>query len=197
LGLDLGAFLRSLHAVPVALGLEAGLEGGASPEDWRRRQAQQYERARREAFPLLTAAACHYAEALYEQFLSDDANFRFQSVILHADLYEDHVLVTEDGLHLSGVLDFGDASIGDPAWDFVWQLGGGGKNGAAVSLGRSGLEAHLDAYGPEARSYAARARFYELVWPFLVILGGIDLEQESYVQSGLKQFEERAQTAGS
>jgi aminoglycoside phosphotransferase (APT) family kinase protein len=44
------------------------------------------------------------------------------SVIVHDDLGPPHILVDESG-GLSGVIDWEDVSVGDPAGDFAWMLG--------------------------------------------------------------------------
>jgi len=45
--------------------------------------------------------------------------------VIHGDLREAHLLMTPDGARLAGVIDFGDAVVGDPAYDFTmfWMLG--------------------------------------------------------------------------
>jgi aminoglycoside phosphotransferase (APT) family kinase protein len=39
--------------------------------------------------------------------------------LLHGDGQTDHYLVTPGSAHLAGVLDFGDAVLGDPVWDLA------------------------------------------------------------------------------
>jgi len=46
----------------------------------------------------------------------------FKPALLHADLGPDHLLV-RDG-RLAGVIDWGDARLGDPALDYAWLLNG-------------------------------------------------------------------------
>ena len=42
-----------------------------------------------------------------------------EPVLLHGDLSPEHVLADADGT-VTGVIDFGDIAVGDPAWDFVY-----------------------------------------------------------------------------
>ena len=46
----------------------------------------------------------------------------FKPALLHADLLPEHLLV-RDG-RLAGVIDWGDARVGDPALDYAWLLDG-------------------------------------------------------------------------
>src|SRR6266566_401550 len=54
-----------------------------------------------------------------EDFLNDEAIFAFQPVLIHCDLACEHIFC--DPVHgvLTGVIDWGNATIGDPALDFV------------------------------------------------------------------------------
>lgn len=54
----------------------------------------------------------------WEDVLEDISMWRFSPAIVHGDLAEENVLVT-DGV-ISGVLDWADAHVGDPATDLAW-----------------------------------------------------------------------------
>ena len=47
------------------------------------------------------------------------------SVVVHGDFVAEHVLLDDDTQQISGVIDFGDVALGDPAQDFLgfWALG--------------------------------------------------------------------------
>jgi aminoglycoside phosphotransferase (APT) family kinase protein len=102
------------------------------------------------------------------------------------------VLVSDDGTHLSGVLDFGDARVGDPAVDFIWQCTNVGRyDSFEKMLGAGALEVHLEAYGAAAHGFAGRARAYEQQRLFNDVLGDIHLAHQ-YLEQGIKTVEERA-----
>lgn len=44
------------------------------------------------------------------------------AVLLHGDLSPDHVLFDPEAGAVTGIIDFGDAATGDPAWDFVYLM---------------------------------------------------------------------------
>ena len=195
LGRELGAFLKAQHSVPVGLAQDVGVKGGDA-QAWRAELEGQYDQVRRQAFPLLTDAGRRYGEKLFKAYLADDTNFRFEPAILHSDLYVDHILAGDDGDSLAGVIDFGDVRIGDPAFDFTWLLAGDGSHTALASIGASGVEAHLDAYGPEARSFKPRALFSQLSWDFVDIIASIYFETDKYIRSGVDAIEKRAREGG-
>ena len=47
------------------------------------------------------------------------ATSTFQNTIIHADFTHHHILFNKHNKSISGVIDFGDAQIGDPAFDFA------------------------------------------------------------------------------
>ena len=77
----------------------------------------------------------------------------FPHVFLHADLTADHILLTrrDDGSwFVSGIIDFGDARIGHPFYDFIAVI-------ADYTLGEPELSHQLlEAYGMEARLRSRR-----------------------------------------
>jgi aminoglycoside 2''-phosphotransferase len=60
-----------------------------------------------------------HIDRFFRAFLEGDEHFRFEAVLTHSDLGMEHVLVDESSGRLTGLIDFGDAEIGDPAVDFV------------------------------------------------------------------------------
>lgn len=90
----------------------------------------------------------------------------FRPALMSADITNEHVLVRRDGdgVELSGFFDFGDALVGDPAYDFV-------TPGVFIVRGRADLfTALLDGYGvePRERTPELRAKLmtYELLHRF-------------------------------
>jgi hygromycin-B 7''-O-kinase len=94
--------------------------------------------------------------------------------LLHADLNADHVLgyVEDDGWHTTGIIDFGDAKVGDPLFELV-----------TLHIGLFGcdkrlLQAFLRHYGfheqlPER--FVLRAMSYTLLFEFNVLRSVFDL----------------------
>jgi len=107
-----GAFLGALHATPLPLAADAGCPSAADDHVGR---AAQVDRFRDVVLPLLPPEHRATAEALLEQVavVGDQA-------LCHGDLVTEHVLA-RDG-RLSGVIDWGDARVTDPAIDLAWAL---------------------------------------------------------------------------
>ncbi|MFT7836086.1 phosphotransferase [Saccharothrix sp. BKS2] len=108
-GRALGAFLRALHATPPA----GAAALGVAPAD----RAGALDRFAAEVVPLLPAAVRARAGALLDAVRDLPAD-----AVVHGDVGPEHVLA--DGAGLTGVIDFGDAHLGDPALDLAWALHG-------------------------------------------------------------------------
>jgi aminoglycoside 2''-phosphotransferase len=67
----------------------------------------------RELEDLLTRDEVQKIERVYEVFEADQRNQLLMPSVIHSDLKPAHVLVNDSSGHLSGVLDWGDACLGD------------------------------------------------------------------------------------
>jgi aminoglycoside phosphotransferase (APT) family kinase protein len=106
------AFLDALHAIPVD-------EVPAPHPDWLEEHRQQAEAFRRVVLPLLDPDERSHGEALLAEV---ETLTGFQPTLTHSDLGPAHLLAEND--KLVGVIDWGDARIGDPAIDYAWLLNG-------------------------------------------------------------------------
>lgn len=81
-----------------------------------------YTEIRRRVFPLLDTREQQWTQRLFEGFLNDERNFEFEPVLIHGDLSPDHILFDREKGVVTGIIDFGDMHIGDPAYDFQRKL---------------------------------------------------------------------------
>ncbi|MCM6772362.1 phosphotransferase [Nocardia sp. CDC159] len=113
-GMALGAFLRALHDCPVGEALRHGL---SSAERTRANRAADVEEFRDRVVPLLPSDIRPRALELLDTVAELPAD-----TVVHGDLGPEHILADADGL--TGIIDFGDAQIGDSAIDLAWALYG-------------------------------------------------------------------------
>lgn len=177
---DLAGFLTALHGVPIERAVEAGL-APASAEDWRAEYEAFRAWSREHAAPLLPPDARAWLERLWASYLDEPDNVRFQPVLIHRDLGIEHVLLEPDG-RLAGVIDWGDAAIGDPAIDFAGFLGGLGEEFTQRVIAQwSGPRAA----GETAETLLARAKFYARLSPLHAIQYGLLVGSEAHVRQGV------------
>ena len=165
-GRAVGEFLRALHDVDpvaaVAHGLRDARSSYTADQEIRDRMAA-------DVLPRLTDHLRAKGVALLERAAVPPANPR----VVHADLGLDHLRVIGDDV--TGVIDWGDSCVGDPAIDLA---------PTTVGAGSAFARAVLDAYGPDA-DVLTRARVWHLLGPWHEVLFGLDTGQEEYVGTGL------------
>ncbi|WP_223147548.1 phosphotransferase family protein [Georgenia wutianyii] len=127
LGEALGRFLAALHRLPTDL---------AEPDDAPLREWLEEARA---LYPGIRTHVPAHHRAAVEAFLAAPPPAEGTAPVLtHNDLGAEHVLV-DDAWQVTGVVDWGDAAVTDPARDLGLLL---------RDLGPRGLDAALTAYGP-------------------------------------------------
>lgn len=159
-GRELGLFLRALHDCPTDEPLRLGVPPGRPDDDLARFAA--------DVLPLLPADLREPAHALLAagRRLTGD-------VLVHGDLGPDHVL-TADG-RLTGVIDFGDVHVGDPAIDLAWAL-----HGTTPAF----AEALAAAYGV-TDDQRERALLWHRLGPWHEVAFGLDHDDPAIVREGL------------
>lgn len=131
---EIGDFLRVLHGLPVetvACGSGRGdIEGASWFAD---RYAERRERLAAALGASLSASADRFYDALPAAVATS------QVAVTHGDLTADHILLSPDQNRLAGIIDFADAGLGDPAFDFTcfWAYGGWATEHVAKSYSAS------------------------------------------------------------
>ena len=160
LGGELGRFLHVLHRVELDVALPVDPLGRGD-------MAKQLEMARKQ----FDAAEIEAASSLFES--ARDLDPPTTAVLVHGDLHLRHVLVEHGAL--AGVIDWGDACLGDPSIDLqiAWSL-----------LPTEARASFFDAYGPidEERQLRARvlaARICAMLATYARSVGYASLEREA------------------
>ena len=175
----LAGFLRALHAFPLDRAARLGFDV-IDPKGWRSEYEATFRWIRTEAFPRLTARERDWTTRRFEGYLDEPRNFRFAPALLHRDLEAQHVLVLRASGRVTGVIDWGDASVGDPAFDFA---------GLLRDLGAGPTRRILRAYGgPRDAGALARAGFYADLHPFYAIIYGRQLDRPDWVREGREEL---------
>ena len=113
---DLAAFLRALHSTPVAVGLGCGLTRLNAVESAQSLRKQ----AARMVYPLLDDKDRRQLDAFLARRSTSPDGLSDASVLLHCDIAPGHLLVDPLSGRLTGIIDFGDAAIGEAARDFIF-----------------------------------------------------------------------------
>jgi aminoglycoside phosphotransferase (APT) family kinase protein len=109
---QMGGFLDALHSYPLEIARPAGVpEIGVMVAHWRKRAFKGLASIR--GFEATTHQARDYLEN------QSPPAFEGTPVLVHNDLWPEHVLIDPRNGGLVGVIDWGDTCIGDPAADFA------------------------------------------------------------------------------
>jgi aminoglycoside 2''-phosphotransferase len=183
-GAVVGRFLRALHAFPVEHAAALGLTN-PSPDGFRAQRADFYAKVQALVLPRVDEITAAYTMQRFEAFLNDPASFDWMPCVSHADIDARNVLADPDTGEITGVIDWGDIRIGDPAGEFTGILFAG--------LGRAGLLNQLPAliggYGMtpgELERVQERCRFYYFCWPLNEAIHGIEHDKADFIESGLE-----------
>jgi aminoglycoside 2''-phosphotransferase len=149
---QLSGFLREIHDIPPLRLSKIGLF------EWHDRQE-----LKRHAIPLLSPKVRLRLVSLFEEFFRDKTNLKFAPTLIHSDLTGGNILCNSDATAITGVIDWGDASIGDPAYDF---------SGFLYEYGESFVDKILSEYNAtNEEAFRRRMIFYASVLPFNVLVG--------------------------
>jgi aminoglycoside 2''-phosphotransferase len=155
---EIGAFLAVLHATPPEL-LAAG--GPPRPSETGEAFAERYAERRAEYVRLLPPDLLARADAFYRGLPAAVAGA--PTCVVHNDFTEDHILLDRGGDRLAGVIDFTDAGLGDPAFDFTF-LWAYGDDAPAQVLRRYGAVREAGGILQRSRWWFVRYRLDQVWW---------------------------------
>jgi aminoglycoside phosphotransferase (APT) family kinase protein len=161
LGESVGGFLRALHAFPVERAAALGVG-----EAW---EADGVDRLEAAVLPLLAPDERRRGELLVDAL----HDLRFEPTLVHADLGPEHILCS--GGRVTGVLDWSDTGVGDPALDLGWLL---------LHASQPFADALASVYGVD-EELAARAEVYERLFAWHEVAYGLRIGRPEWVESGL------------
>ncbi|GGD61760.1 aminoglycoside phosphotransferase [Paenibacillus nasutitermitis] len=118
LALQLADFMNALNAFPV----DSATAAGVPVRNLKNDIFLLMEATEKHAFPLLNPSLRDYLTQRFQSYLEDTAYTRYTPALIHAGLSPDHFLMDSHMSALTGIIDFGDAAISDPDYDYVYLL---------------------------------------------------------------------------
>jgi aminoglycoside 2''-phosphotransferase len=112
---QLATFLAALHSIPLKQVTTLGFPIEKTLTYWKELQTKLNQYLTNNLTSLQKSAL----NRLFENFFACIATSTFQNTIIHADFTHHHILFNKQNKTISGVIDFGDAQIADPAFDFA------------------------------------------------------------------------------
>ncbi|MFF5206093.1 phosphotransferase [Streptosporangium sp. NPDC000396] len=177
---QIASALDVIHAFPA----DKAESLGAPVWDLREEFAEDLSAIREEVLPRLTVGEGKALAAAWEGYLDDDANFAYEPTMTHGDVSLDHLLVTGD--EITGLIDFGDAEVGDPDYDLSYLWAEAGPDFVRRVQSFRGL--------PFTERLAAKLEFWMLADPARDIVYGLETDDPELIDDALRTLRARLAT---
>jgi aminoglycoside 2''-phosphotransferase len=171
---QLAGFLKELHQIPVETPLSYQLPIFDTIDEC----VDIYTRMRDKCFPFMRPDARDWAVHHFESFLNNPHHFEYQLVIRHGDFGTTNILFDPQNQVITGVIDFSNAGLGDPAYDFA---------GLLSSYGEPFLKRCVSTY-PEIESFWSRILFYQGTFALLDALFGLENNDSTAFEQGISKY---------
>ncbi len=191
---SIGAALSSLHDIPTSLVAKA-CAVKPTVDTWRQRYSALREEVRTNVLPLLVStdgdteeSTLNAVERGFDRFLDYELATLKDVALVHCDLGCEHILMNEDGVTVNGLIDFEDATVGDPAIDFV---------GIYVTYGTEAVKRVRDSYRLALdEQYERRLRTYTWMASCHEVIYGVEEGRPELVENGIAGLRTRLGSAG-
>ncbi|MFM6978166.1 MAG: phosphotransferase [Micrococcales bacterium] len=181
LSLSIARAIAGIHSLPLELVQSAGLPEFSPAENIRARVAELDRAAQTGKVPSVLLSR-------WEQALEDVTLFRYQPTVIHGALSGDAML--EQDHNISGVIDWKNLQINDPALDFAWLIPSGDQELIEAvllnyQLARSGSDANI----------ARRATLYSELELAKWLLHGYTRRDAAVVEDAVQMLQDLAELA--
>lgn len=173
---ELAIFMRSLHGVDKLDSMLGSAEN--EYEIWH----NLFLRMKEKVFVHMSEKARQSVSANFASFLHEIRNSEFKRTVIHGDFGPTNLLYDAINQSLSGVIDFGSVTIGDPALDLAAAFCG------PFGLGTEWLAKVTYEY-PEAAAFVERASFYASTFALQEALFGIENDDAQAFERGISSYQ--------
>ncbi|ESA32637.1 6 -aminoglycoside n-acetyltransferase [Leptolyngbya sp. Heron Island J] len=171
---QLGEFLSTLHRLSSITELATCLPRNDTASQW----TEIFRRIRTKLIPHMRPDAQTWIISHFERFLNEPKHFAYKPVLKHGDFGTSNILFDQTTNSISGIIDFSNASLGDPAYDFAGLLSSYGEN--FVYQASCGY--------PNFEDLWPRIRFYKSTFALLEALFGIENSDMLAYESGMANY---------
>ncbi|MFW9772470.1 MAG: phosphotransferase family protein [Candidatus Heimdallarchaeota archaeon] len=117
---QIGLFLSYLHSDMLRDVISNEMGEHYSAKQYEAEWHEYYNFIQKKIFTLMNSTQREWVNKLFKKFLGDKENFLFKPTLVHGDFDTSNILVNPKTFELSGIIDFEDSRIYDPAADFLF-----------------------------------------------------------------------------
>lgn len=172
LATQLVSFLLELHTTPVELS-ELSLKQVKTAQE---EMGELFKNIQSKLFSFMRKDAQDQITHQFKAFLNDD--LQVTPTLIHGDFGCSNILWNPEEGVISGIIDFGGAGIGDPAYDLA---------GILSSYGEDFFKRCIALY-PNGQEIAQRVHFYRSTFAFQEALHGIDNSDAEAFENGIQAY---------
>jgi len=176
LATQIATFLKELHSISVEDAIPVLLPRVDTRDEW----LDLYERIRLKLFEFMRPDAQKAVSQHFETYLDTPETFTFEPTLRHGDFGTVNLLYDRDTQSITGVIDFGNTGLGDPAIDFAGII-------SPVGYGESFLKRFEGIY-PNIETTAKRTKFYVGTFALQEALYGIEHNDREAFKAGIKDY---------
>ncbi len=181
---QLGSFLSELHSFEIYQAFLSKWSTDFNPAAYRQYWENIFVKVRENLYSQFSFAQKEWFNSLFTNFLEEPGNFRFTPRVIHGDFDTSNILVDSRSFRITGIIDFEDLGVWDPAADFLF-----------YGEGLDFIEQLIASYqGPLGDNLEQRMYFLENRKPLSYLLTGLEWEYPQMIDVGFKMLEERMQT---
>ncbi|MFP7443139.1 aminoglycoside phosphotransferase family protein [Bacillus infantis] len=157
----LGDFLTKLHSIDPAEADTMNLKTLHTLEYWE----ALHSSVREEILPYLKDREKDLINGIFRDFLEEFPGYSIKKSIIHGDLTASNIIYSEKKGRISAVIDFTDAQLGDPAFDFAGIYWAYGENFTREVLSWYQTDESADALFKRVQSfYGLQPIFHDLLY---------------------------------
>ncbi|MBA4495163.1 phosphotransferase [Paenactinomyces guangxiensis] len=170
---ELGSFLSALHKIPISF---PSLE--IHRRNWKQKYEKFYIQVQTYVLDQLEKDLRDWVKQRWNRFLQDEGQFDFRPVWIHGDLSANHILINDR--IVTGIIDWGDVGIGDPAFDLA---------ALSYEFGEEWMKHVITQYTVEIDDhFFRRANFYVKIAPLHRLLYALNTRQPLQWEKGIEQL---------
>lgn len=176
LAAQIGGFLHELHGLPADCLADIGIEKRDGFAYWSR-MLMQIEQS---VFPHIRPESREQIAESFRRFLDNDEHFQYEPVLTHGDLGTSNIIYDPKVGKISGVIDFGQLALDDPAIDIASLI-------CPMGYGENFAKDLLRAY-PQMQALLPRARFYMSTFALQEALFGVETGDREAFEAGIAPY---------